>query len=291
MAASRNALPNKLRNVIVFVVESPGAQPQLAVIDPDSSGRQTLIDDPQHGYLYPAISPDGRRVVFARFASDGSAEGLFLVNADGSGQALLIHHSAEFDGEPVWSPDGSQIAFMSVDESPLGQIARIYVVNVDGSGLRRLSPPIDEQTETVFDEGPTWSPDGRHIAFTRNAQLYVIDADGTNFTGLANEDFALSASWSPDGSRIAYMSLDPLGDIHIRNADGSNLIAVTATPDQEGWPRWSADSRRLVFVRVVGDELQMFVSNADGTDEAGLTVGTSDNQPDWSRFPPRRGGS
>jgi TolB protein len=285
LSASRNKASNTLDNVIVFNTKEPGTQPQLAVINPDGSGRQVLTNDPQHAYLYPAVSPNGRRIAFARFDSDNASDGLFLVNADGSGQALLIHHSSQFDGEPAWSPDGSQIAFMSLDESAFGPIARIYVVNVDGSGVRQLSPPIDEQTEYAFDEGPTWSPDGTRIAFTRNAQLYVINADGTNLTALPNEDFAVSASWSPDGTRIAYTSLVPFGEVHIRNADGSHLVTLTT---DGGGPRWSADGNRLVFLRSIGGRPQMFVINADGTGEARLSFGTLDDQSDWSHFPPRR---
>jgi TolB protein len=80
------------------------------------------------------------------------------------------------------------------------------------------------------------------------------------------------------------MSLDPPGDIHVRNADGSNLVRLTTTPEFESWPRWSPDGGRLVFSRAIGDQVTIFTINADGTGEARLTpADVSDFMPDWGR--------
>lgn len=285
LTARTDASGSTLRNVILFSTEQPGSQTQLAIVNPDGTGRALVTNDQQHAYLYPAISPDGRRIAVVRFTPDNTPEGLFLMNADGTDQRLLVNRSAVIDAQPAWSPDGSQIAFQSFDEGPFGPLARIYVINVDGTALRQLSPPIDEEHDFAFDEGPTWSPDGTRLAFTRNAQLYLINADGTGFTAVPNEDLAQGASWSPDGTRIAYMSQIPFGDIHIRNIDGSNLVAVTTNAQQENSPSWSADGRRLVFERVIAGRFKLVVINADGTGEARLSFETSDFFPNWSRFP------
>jgi Tol biopolymer transport system component len=296
ISASRSGGPTTLRNVIVFSAELPGGQTQLAIVNPDGSGRQLITHDPEHGFLYPAISPDGRRVAATRLIPAGNPpgffnipEGLFLMNADGSGQTLLVKRSVFIDAEPAWSPDGSRIAFQSFDEEPFGPVARIYVINVDGTGLRKLSPPSDDPF--VFDDSPTWSPDGTRLAFTRNADLYVINEDGTGLTLVPADDAPQGPSWSPDGTRIAYTSGAPFGDIHIRNVDGSNLVTVTSNAEQEGWARWSADGRRLVFSRVVSGRFQLHVINADGTGEARLSFGASDAFPNWSPFPPRLSGA
>jgi len=97
---------------------------------------------------------------------------------------------------------------------------------------------------------------------------------------------ALNPSWSPHGQRIAYTSLDPVGEIHLRNPDGSNLTRVTvATPETfDFWPRWAPGSRRLVISHVADDQIQTVTINADGTNPVNLTpAGVLDFMPDWSR--------
>jgi Tol biopolymer transport system component len=73
----------------------------------------------------------------------------------------------------------------------------IYVINADGSGLRRLTDGME----------PAWSPDGTKVAFARWRDprgLYVIDEDGSNETLLFGWVAAKGPAWSPDGSRIAF---------------------------------------------------------------------------------------
>jgi hypothetical protein len=73
----------------------------------------------------------------------------------------------------------------------------IYVINADGSGLRRLTDGMD----------PAWSPDGQKVAFARWRDprgIYVIDEDGRNETLLFGWSQAKAPAWSPDGSRIVF---------------------------------------------------------------------------------------
>jgi len=73
----------------------------------------------------------------------------------------------------------------------------IYVINADGSGLRRLTDGMD----------PAWSPDGKKVAFARWRDprgIYVIDEDGSNETLLFGWSQAKAPAWSPDGSHIVF---------------------------------------------------------------------------------------
>ena len=290
MTASSSANSSVLGGVIIFSTLEFGGLSQLAVMQPDGSGRRRLTND-DHGYIYAAISPDGRRIVFNRFTPDDHSEGIFLMNADGSGQALLVNRSPIFDGEPAWSPDGSQIAFTSYIDGPFGAFGRIFIINVDGTGLRQVTPDVDPN-DYKFDGGASWSPDGIRLVFTRSGLLHVINADGTGFTPLPNEDAAQNPSWSPDGRHIAYQALDAPGDIRMRDADGSNPVTISNTPEQQGWPRWSPDSRRIVFNRVVGGEFRLLVINVDGSGETRLSFGASEDVlPSWSPFPQARSGA
>jgi len=275
--------PDVLRDAVAFFTRqfSP-IDGGLAVMNSDGSGRRPLPGG-ERGFE-PSISPDGRRIVFSRGTNPGTSD-LFIINADGSGTTPLVQ-GLLFNGEPTWSPDGCQIAFRRQhqgDERFRGPYGLISIINADGTGLRELTPPLGPD-DFLFDEGASFSPDGRRLVFTRNLLLHVINVDGTGMTALPNEDMALNPAWSPDGQRIAYASLDPPGDIHVRNADGSNLVALTTTPEWESWPRWSPDGRQLVISRVGGQHIEVVKINADGSGVVGLTpAGLDDFMPDWGR--------
>ena len=184
-----------------------------------------------HNWL-PAWSPDGRHLAFTS-NRDGNPE-LYIMDADGTNVRRLTNHPS-IDTTPTWSPQGHQIAFTS-DRTGSPQI---YVIGVDGTGLRRItfesycdrptwSPapyneiayssrtgpghdikvidiPTSEVRQLTFglgtNESPSYSPNGRHVAFmsTRgsgNKQIWIIGRDGRGLrrlTSLGNNEMP---SWS-----------------------------------------------------------------------------------------------
>lgn len=133
---------------------------------------------------------------------------------------------------------------------------------------------------------PTWSADGRRIAFSSNTaggafELYVTGAEGGTITRLttnAAEDDA--PAWSPDGRRIAFESdRDGNSEIHVMNADGSGVIRLTADIREDRAPAWSPDGTRIAFARS-GDIWSM---SPDGGSPTPLTADPGDEtNPDWS---------
>jgi ABC-type sugar transport system substrate-binding protein len=147
------------------------------------------------------------------------------MDADG-GHLRNLSNSEENDWEPAWSPDGSQIAFVSDRPTEDGGLF-IYVMNADGSGVRRLSAFPDSSH-------PDWSPDGSAVVFSArendNRDIYVMRADGSapavNLTNSPEQD--TRPTWSPDGSLIAWLSGDEgAWNIFVMNVDGSNAQQIT----------------------------------------------------------------
>jgi TolB protein len=145
-----------------------------------------------------AWSADGTRIAFARSGNEGYE--VHVADADGSNVTAVTSVAAESAPSPSWSPDGSQIA--------LDVNGAIYVVSVDGTGLRRLSPGLPKG---VLDQSPSWSPDGAQIAFMR----------------YTNDDVADTAED---------------GDIWIVDVDGTDATRVTRGPAIDDWPEWVSGS-------------------------------------------------
>ena len=152
----------------------------------------------------------------------------------------------------------------------------IYVMDGDGSNQRRVT------VNPARDELPTWSPDGKKIAFVSNrnnankehSQIWVIDAGGKNPIRLTDGLVDTYPDWSPDGTKIVYDAL-PAG-ITVIDADGKNKRRLE---NQGGvHPSWSPDGKRIVYAHS-----QIYVMDADGLNSEQLThdVGFK-RMPSWS---------
>jgi Tol biopolymer transport system component len=202
-----------------------------------------------------------------------------VINTDGSGLTTVI----DDDGQgwtymsPAWSPDGRQIAFGSSRDGGWD----IYVVNVDGSGLRRLT------SHSARDDSPAWSPDGTRIAFTSDRdgdfEIHVMNADGSGIRRVTDhpaEDG--DPSWSPDGSMIAFTSnREGRHEIHVINVDGTGTRRVTdfVDPAMVIQPNWSLAGDVIVFT-VTETAFGVWTVNADGSQPRRLTNGGGG--PTWS---------
>ena len=281
---------------IVFVSWRDG-NGEVYAMNADSSEPRNLTQHPAKD-AHPAWSPDGRHIAFVS-RRDGQSE-VYVMNADGSGKRNLTRDRAS-DDFPTWSPDGRRIAFLRGrlhgNPRPGRDVRRWYlyhpyVVNADGSGLRRLTLRIPEgapQTTGPFRGGQlVWSPDGRTIYFGR----YLVRTDGSGARRLPY--IPITAVWSPDGRRIAFAR--PRGrtgpgpccysshsDIYVMNADGSGKRKLTHNARYNAEPAWSPDGRKIAFRSTRNGNRDVYVMNADGSGKRNLTRHPArDGSPSWS---------
>ena len=147
--------------------------------------------------------------------------------------------------------------------------SEIYVMNVDGTGLLRLT------NDAGRDADPAWSPDGKRIAFASDragsSDIYVMNADGSNLVRRTQTGSSEAPAWSPDGSKIAFSSLrgGQFG-IYVMSVDG-DWANPTRVGYDRGWnahPAWSPDGGQIAFVsdwRAFDFLFDVYVMNADGS--------------------------
>ena len=163
-------------------------------MDADGGNPQNLTNNPSDDYS-PSWSPDGKRIAFVSERDGHVIDGrptseIYVMEADGGNSQNLTNNPGN-DRDPSWSPDGKRIVFSSQRdghfENKFAITHEIYVMDADGANQQRLTE------NRKNDWGPSWSPDGKRIAFWsyrkghfQSAEIYVMEADGGNQQRLTN---------------------------------------------------------------------------------------------------------
>jgi Tol biopolymer transport system component len=283
----------------------------------DGTQRPLFVGVDVDGEGRPAWSPDGRELAFASVnAEDSAAEGrpsgsfssgtssslsdLYVVNVDSG--TLRRLSSGRQTNDPAWAP-GPQIVYSSLVQSRW----ELFIVDPGGS-QRQLT-----DGGAGVNRRSSWSPDGKEIAFFRDAgglqpRLNAIRPDGTGLRQLSNLpiDFGRGdqPAWSPDGSMIAVSTslnghLDvvtgnkPGRDLYVVAADGSGERRLTQSAERgvaDRGPTWSPDGTQLAFEsydREKASESALYTVNTDGRCEMRVSA-VGGWRPVWQ---PLRGSS
>lgn len=250
-----------LTAMIVFAFQSLGTTP-VAATSPGMNGR----------------------IFFERLTE--TSHGIYSIDADGTGIQRIVARA----GQPAWSPNGRTLAFVRD-----GTETAIWLMNADGSGLRKLTNP----TRHKLDGDPTWSPHGTRIAFSRGSgdglvnDIRIVNADGTGGRKLTTDGNSLEPAWAPSGRRIAFTRTGtgftyPLR-VWVMKANGAAPHQVSPNRVSAYGASWSPDGRSIAFGtwrdqgpqhEIVAD---IWVMRSNGTALRRLTSGRhEDASPSWS---------
>lgn len=251
---------------IVFDSTRAGAQ-EIFILD---------VDDPTPVQLTrlgrssstPVFSPDGEWIAFASSEDEGPGA-IFVVRSDGTDLRHLTEPLQEGtskekptfnDGHPRWAPDGKSIVFnRDVDE----RNAEIFEINLDGTGLRRLTDRPD------WDTYPSISPDGRYLLWRgvtpqggqsesgRNSEVFIANRDGSEPRNITNHPaFDGYPAWLPGGEGVVFASNRDAEsrfdfNLYAMRPDGSGVTRLTETVPgvQQVRPSVARGGRSVVFNR------------------------------------------
>lgn len=243
-----------------------GTKADLFLLDPASGNAKNVTRTDAVDEVYPAWSPDGKRVAMVVRDANDAGE-VYVCDADGSNRRPLTTRPAGGPTAclaPAWSADGGEIAYSRVD---MNNAFELRVVAANGGTDRLL---------VTGGTGPAWSPDGKTIAFLRfgkdhKCSLCAIGPDASGERVLVADVGRAVASvpaWSPDGRLLAYSAETPTGlQLCLVPAAGGTPRQLTHLPGINIHPVWLSGERILFshVLRINEPGGGYGVVNADGT--------------------------
>lgn len=200
-------------------------------------------------------SPDGRQIVLISSRHGGMK--VHIMDAGGAqhgSEMKQITSGPNEDDSPVWSPDGRRLAFVSVHDGA----SDIFVTNADGSEVKQVTRGLGQNIH------PAWSPDGSRILFNT-----------THFAASAPQE-------TTDEKRVIGERRDDAIDLATIRPDGSGLQQITRGGGYT-YASFSQDGKSIVHRRQQGTVSQIFVMDADGSNDHNLSGQNElDGWPSWS---------
>lgn len=240
----------------------------IYVMKADGSEMKKITGDEKNEFV-SSFSKDGKRIFFGA-SVQGSKEGdIFAVNLDGTNLVQLTKNNRR-NAAPDVSPDGKKIVFNS-ESTP--RKPQIFVMDADGKNEKALT-----NDDTVAFYNPLWSPDGKKIVYyvergDDKDQIWTMNSDGSNQKLLTNNvGHNFYPSWSSDGKQIIFTS-DRDGEkevIYSMNADGTDIKRLLKT--NSFYAKYSPDGKKIAFISGKFPINNIFMANADGSNEINLTA-------------------
>jgi TolB protein len=264
---------------IYFVSDRTGHK-EIWRMDYDGKN-QTQITHFNNISQYPAVSADGTKIAFTSWVHIQPA--IFVFSVDPVRDLRFYNQNASVNGPASFTPDGKQVVF----SSSAGGCCGIYIANIDGRGVRRIS------SSTSIDTEPRVSPKGSEIIFVSGRsgpqQIYRMNMDGADMERLTpGNGEAANPSYHPNGQIIAFAWTQgyATGNFNIftmGTTPGSKYEQLTHSQGRNENPSWAPDGTHIAFSSTRSGRKQIWSMLADGTQAQELTSTGQNMNPVWGK--------
>jgi len=231
--------------------------------------------------IEPTVSPDGSKIAFTSYARINPA--IFIFSVDPVRDLRFYNQRASVNETPEFTPDGKQMVYAS--SAPNDRCCRIYIANLDGSGLRPIT------TSSFIDVEPKVNPKtGNEIVFVSGRsgpqQIYRMNMDGSDIERLTpGEGEASNPAWNPNGQHIAFAWTRGYApgnwNLFIMDVSSRETVQLTHGEGRNENPSWAPDGRHLAFSSNRTGKSQIFTMLADGTEIRQFTTQGNNYMPVW----------
>jgi TolB protein len=258
---------------IVFV---SGTEQNRDLFIMDYDGRNVRRLTNHHSLvLSPNCSLDGAKIVFN---SDKALDhDIYMLSVPPRMQERRLRGTIRPAQTAAWSPDRRQIAYS-------GGEGDIFVANADESEAVNLTH------HPAINVSPTWSPDGKQIAFVSDRsgepQIYVMNSSGSNLKRISSGGYSTDPSWSPNTevNKIAFVRVEGLeANIFTINPDGSDEQRLTSGSGRNENPSWSPDGHYIAFSSTRRRAQNIYIMYFNGESQHPLTKDGGKSFPTWCR--------
>jgi TolB protein len=251
---------------------------EIYISDYDGEGQQRVTPNKTLN-VFPRWSPDARSIAYTSY---GKGTPQIVISNIFQGTREEVTKGNDENWLAAWSPDGTKFCFASPREG--GGRTNLYIMNRDGSGLRKLT------NHPSINTSPTWSPSGTQIAFASDRagkpQIYITGIDGGGQAQrITPESYADKPTWSPAPyNEIAYTAnTGPGNDIKVIDMATREVRQLTFGEGSNESPVFAPNGRHIAFMSTRAGKKQIFTIARTGKDLKQVTRTGNNEQPDWSK--------
>jgi TolB protein len=221
-------------------------------------------------------------IVYGGKTANDKNKAIYFSDEEGKTRVRVVSATLS-DGYPAVSPSGELVAFYGKYDNY--KTWSIHTVGTDGNNVRRLT-----HLKHVWDSSPSWSPDGKTIAFAReyraddgdfSEEIWLMNSDGTNQRQIKALK-GRSPEFMQDG-RLLFQTKSGPSQISIANIDGSNIIQLTHDDTKNMQPKISPDGTKIAYLANRDGNQEVYIMNVDGTEQTRITRNSiAEWDPAWS---------